>query len=50
MSPEVKRGVIRWAIRESLGVVMLAALLFLAAGTSGWAAGWGKIPSNRNTC
>ena len=43
MSPEVKRGVIRWALRETLGVVMLAVLLFLAAGTPGWAAGWGMV-------
>ncbi len=27
MSPQVKRGVIRWAVRETMGVVMLAALL-----------------------
>ena len=33
MSPQVKRGVIRWAVRETMGVVMLALLLFLAAGT-----------------
>lgn len=43
MSPEVKRGVIRWAIRESMGVVMLAVLLFLVAGTLDWAAGWGMV-------
>lgn len=40
MSPEVKRGVIRWAIRETLGTVMLAALLFLSAGTAQWIMGW----------
>ena len=43
LSPEVKRGVIRWVIRESLGVVMLAVMLFLAAGTPAWVAGWGMV-------
>jgi len=40
MSPQVKRGVTRWAMRETLGVVMLALLLFLTAGTVDWIAGW----------
>lgn len=42
-APQVKRGVIRWAVRETMGVVMLAVLLFLAAGTANWAAGWAMV-------
>ncbi len=40
MSPQVKRGVTRWIVRETMGVVMLALMLFLAAGTVNWLAGW----------
>ena len=43
MSPQVKRGVTRWAVRETMGVVMLALLLFLAAGTVNWIAGWAMV-------
>ena len=43
MSPQVKRGVIRWSVRETMGVVMLALLLFLAAGTVNWIAGWAMV-------
>lgn len=43
MSPQVRRSVIRWAVRETLGVVMLALLLFLAAGTVNWIAGWAMV-------
>ncbi len=43
MSPQVKRGVIRWGVREAMGVVMLALLLFLAAGTVNWIAGWAMV-------
>jgi len=43
MSPQVKRGVTRWAIRESMGIVMLALMLFLAAGTVDWIAGWAMV-------
>lgn len=43
MSPPVKRGVIRWAVRETMGIVMLAVLLFLAAGTVNWIAGWAMV-------
>ncbi len=43
MSPQVKRGVIRWAVRETMGVVMLALLLFLTAGTVNWTAGWAMV-------
>ena len=43
MSPQVKRGVTRWAIRETMGIVMPALLLFLAAGTVNWIAGWAIV-------
>jgi protein-S-isoprenylcysteine O-methyltransferase Ste14 len=43
MSPQVKRGVNRWAVRETIGVVMLAVLLFLTAGTLNWIAGWAIV-------
>src|SRR5512139_3316177 len=43
MSSQVKRGVTRWAIRETMGIVMLALLLFLAAGTVNWIAGWAMV-------
>jgi protein-S-isoprenylcysteine O-methyltransferase Ste14 len=43
MSPQVRRGVTRWAVRETMGVVMLALLLFLTAGTVNWIAGWAMV-------
>jgi protein-S-isoprenylcysteine O-methyltransferase Ste14 len=43
MSPQVKRGVMRWAVRETMGVIMLGVLLFLAAGTTNWLAGWAMV-------
>ena len=43
MSPQVKRGVTRWIVRETMGVVMLAVMLFLAAGTVNWIAGWAMV-------
>jgi len=43
MSPQVKRGVTRWIVRETMGVVMLALLLFLTAGTLSWIAGWAMV-------
>jgi protein-S-isoprenylcysteine O-methyltransferase Ste14 len=43
MSPQVKRGVTRWIVRETMGTVMLAAMLFLAAGTLNWIAGWAMV-------
>ena len=43
MSLQVKRGVTRWVGRETMGVVMLALLLFLAAGTVNWIAGWAMV-------
>ncbi len=29
---EAKRGVVRWLVRETMGLLMLTALLFLSAG------------------
>lgn len=43
MSPLVKRSVIRWIVRETIGVVTLAALLFLTAGAINWTAGWAVV-------
>jgi protein-S-isoprenylcysteine O-methyltransferase Ste14 len=43
MSPQVKHGVMRWIVRETMGVVMLALMLFLAAGTLNWIAGWAMV-------
>jgi protein-S-isoprenylcysteine O-methyltransferase Ste14 len=43
MLPQVKRGVTRWAVRETMGVVMLALLLFLTAGKLNWLAGWAMV-------
>jgi protein-S-isoprenylcysteine O-methyltransferase Ste14 len=43
MSPRVKRGVTRWVVRETMGIVMLALMLYLAAGTVNWIAGWAMV-------
>jgi protein-S-isoprenylcysteine O-methyltransferase Ste14 len=40
MPPSVKRGVIRWAIRETMGVIMSALILFLCAERWDWLWGW----------
>lgn len=40
MTPEVKRGVVRWLIREVAGVLFTAAILFGASGRLGWVMGW----------
>lgn len=40
MSPQVKRGVMRWAFRETMGVIMSAVMLFVAAGRWDWDWGW----------
>jgi protein-S-isoprenylcysteine O-methyltransferase Ste14 len=41
--PEIARGVVRWLIRETMGVVFVALTLFLPAGTANWAFGWGLV-------
>jgi protein-S-isoprenylcysteine O-methyltransferase Ste14 len=37
---ETRRGVIRWLVRETVGVVMVGGILFLAAGTWRWPMAW----------
>jgi protein-S-isoprenylcysteine O-methyltransferase Ste14 len=41
--PEITRGVVRWLIRESMGVLLVALTLFLPAGTANWAFGWALV-------
>ncbi len=36
----VRRGVIRWAVRETMGCVIYALMLFWPAGTVNWPMGW----------
>ncbi len=43
MSPQVKQGVTRWFVRETMGLVMLAVMLFVAAGALSWIAGWAMV-------
>jgi len=43
MSPQIRRSVMRWIVRETMGVVMLALLLFLTANTVNWIAGWAMV-------
>jgi len=40
---ETRRGVIRWAIREGLGILVVALSLFLSAGRLDWPMGWGLV-------
>jgi protein-S-isoprenylcysteine O-methyltransferase Ste14 len=40
MTPEVRRGVIKWIVGASIGVVGYGAILFLSAGRLNWPAGW----------
>lgn len=40
---ETSRIVVRWVIRETLGVVMLAVILFLSAGRLDWVWGWALV-------
>ena len=40
MLPKVKRGVLTWVRKQLSFVVILAAILFLSAGTVGWTVGW----------
>jgi protein-S-isoprenylcysteine O-methyltransferase Ste14 len=43
MTPEVKRGVVRWLIREVIGVLFVAATLFIPAGRWNWVWGWALV-------
>jgi protein-S-isoprenylcysteine O-methyltransferase Ste14 len=40
---ETTRGVIRWLIRETMGVVIAGAILFIAAGRLDWVMGWALV-------
>lgn len=40
MSPVVRRGVTRWVLRETMGVIMSAVILFVPAGRWDWVWGW----------
>ena len=43
MTPEVRRGVMRWLIREVMGVLFVAATLFIPAGRWNWVWGWALV-------
>jgi len=43
MTPEVRRGVVRWLIREVMGVLFVAVTLFIPAGRWNWAWGWALV-------
>jgi protein-S-isoprenylcysteine O-methyltransferase Ste14 len=43
MTPEVKRGVVRWLRREVIGVLFVAATLFIPAGRWNWVWGWALV-------
>jgi protein-S-isoprenylcysteine O-methyltransferase Ste14 len=40
---ETARGVVKWLIRESIGVLFVAATLFIPAGRLDWAMGWALV-------
>jgi len=40
---ETKRGAVRWLVRETMGLLILAALLFLSAGRWDWWMGWALV-------
>ncbi len=40
---ETTRGVIRWLVREVIGVLFVAATLFIPAGRLDWAMGWALV-------
>jgi len=43
MTPAVKRGVIRWAVRDTFGLLIYLPLLFWPAGTWNWPGAWALI-------
>jgi protein-S-isoprenylcysteine O-methyltransferase Ste14 len=43
ITPEVRRGVVRWLTREVIGVLFVAATLFIPAGRLDWAMGWALV-------
>jgi protein-S-isoprenylcysteine O-methyltransferase Ste14 len=42
-SSDTSRIILRWSIRETMGVVMVALFLFLSAGRWDWAMGWALV-------
>jgi protein-S-isoprenylcysteine O-methyltransferase Ste14 len=42
-SSATRRGVVRWCIRETMGIVMAGAILFLCAGRWDWLWGWATL-------
>jgi protein-S-isoprenylcysteine O-methyltransferase Ste14 len=42
-TPDTSRGVARWAVRESMGLMMMGMILFLVAGTHEWFWGWALL-------
>jgi protein-S-isoprenylcysteine O-methyltransferase Ste14 len=43
MTPEVRRGVVKWVAQAVLGLIGYAAVLFISAGTLRWFWGWAFI-------
>ncbi len=41
--PETTRTIVRFLVREAMGLLMLAAILFLAAGRLDWVMGWALV-------
>jgi protein-S-isoprenylcysteine O-methyltransferase Ste14 len=42
-NPAATRGVVRWFIRETMGIVMAGVILFLCAGQWDWIWGWATV-------
>jgi len=40
---DTRRGVLRWLLREAMGIVIVALSLFLSAGRWDWAMGWALV-------
>ena len=43
MKPEVRRQIMLWIVQSALGMIGVAVLLFLVAGTWRWAWGWAQL-------
>ena len=39
----IQKSLVRWAVRETMGLIMLAALLFISAGRWNWGMGWALV-------
>ncbi|UCH63393.1 MAG: isoprenylcysteine carboxylmethyltransferase family protein [Fidelibacterota bacterium] len=42
-TPVPTRTIVRWLVRETLGVILVGVVLFLAAGTTDWPMGWALV-------